>query len=383
MSAGQTSYSAWSLCLSALTAVTVSKQAIFERMNSAWVETLKSLLKDVIGEQAKCRIKHSLMNSFNNVWLQDSTCIKLPPVLFDKFRGNIIKGTKNAVAKLNVIVNLLDGSCAALQWSAFTKTEQALSTDIFSVARKGDLVIRDLGYFTFDSFEKMNMDGIWFLSRWRYGILLFNAKNGNPVDLINLLGNKAFVDIEILCGEKRVPMRLVAIKCDDAQAAERIRKAKANRHRAANHSPDYYTLLGYVIFLTNVKTETWNYKQIAAAYRLRWNIEILFKSWKSYLNFERMIPEARTNVYRVESWLYLLMLYVCWFQQIVYTPLMLRRIKVSIMKVTRWALLNTWKWITHLKPCNWIAEITYLCSYDTRRRSNAFARLDSLFNLLA
>jgi hypothetical protein len=278
MVSGQTSYASWALCLSRSASIMVSKQAIFERMNTAWVETLKCLLKEVIGIMAKRKFNRALFKNFNQIWLQDSTSIKLPNILYDKFKGNIVKGQKSAVAKLNVITNLLSGSCALLQWSAYTVTEQALSSEILSIARKGDLVIRDLGYFVFDVFKQMNDEGIYFLSRWRYGVLLFNPANGYRLNLIKLLKGKPYLDIEILCGEKKVPMRLVAIRCNEAQAAERIRKAKKDRHHAVNHNKDYYTLLGYVIFLTSVKADIWTFKQVAQAYRLRWNIEILFKS---------------------------------------------------------------------------------------------------------
>src|SRR6202044_974455 len=85
MLSGQTSYSAWAQCVSGFLSVTVSKQAVFERMNAAWVETLKCLLKETISKQAKRKVKPGLFKRFNHIWLQDSTSIKLPSALYDKF----------------------------------------------------------------------------------------------------------------------------------------------------------------------------------------------------------------------------------------------------------------------------------------------------------
>ncbi len=86
----------------------------------------------------------------------------------------------------------------------------------------------------------------------------------------------------MLCGkDKKLKVRLVAIKLSHEQAAQRKRKAKQDRDRRLNHSKGYYELLGYIIFITTVTEQIWNEQQVAAAYRVRWNIEIQFKSWKA------------------------------------------------------------------------------------------------------
>jgi hypothetical protein len=75
-------------------------------MNKAWVETAKALVREVIVEQAAKQARHHLFRGFKNVWIQDSTCLHLPEILFDKFRCKIMEGEKKAVAKLNIIVSL-------------------------------------------------------------------------------------------------------------------------------------------------------------------------------------------------------------------------------------------------------------------------------------
>ncbi len=374
---GTTSYQSWAYCLSHLAGVQVSKQAIFKRMNKAWVKTLKTLFGMAIKENYYKDIRLALFSIFPNVWLQDSTSVKLPSALFEIFKGSIAEKKKYSIAKLNCVINLVSGTCKVMEWISSNITEQALSGTIFQIARKGDLVIRDLGYFVLDVFKKMNEAGIYYLTRWRYNVNLYDPVSGKQICLEKLVKGKKYLDINILCGKSKIPMRLVVIKIDDDQAAKRRRKARKDHHRSVNHSKGYYSLLGYVIFLTNVGRDIWTYKQVAEAYRMRWKIEILFKSWKSKLNLEEIIPEAQHHTERVEGWMYLILLYICWFQQLVCQPLIeyYKQSCISLIKLTHWALINTWRWIRGIngKLRN---EIRLYCSYDTRRRINASKRLE-------
>jgi hypothetical protein len=384
---GQSSYLAWARELSKVIGCKISKQAIFYRMNECWVETVKTLVGEVVLQQAGKQIKHSLFKGFKNVWLQDSTCMNLPQALIGKFSGGVANGKQNTTAKLNVIVNALSGLCPLMEWGSFTDSEQSLCSNILGIAKKGDLVLRDLGYFVLSAFRKMDEDGIFFLSRWKNKVILYNAQTEKEIDLTKLLKGKAYLDIPVLCGrDEMVKVRLVAMKLSPAQAAERIRKAKRDGKKKTNHDERYYALLGYVIFITNVSDDIWNYKQVAIAYRVRWNIEILFKSWKSGLNIEQMIPEAQIHTERVEGVLYLLLLYIAWFQLLVYAPLrwvLHEKGKcLSIIKAAKWLIANTDRWMNGEITLAMKREISYYCCYESRLRTNATERLELFFKEL-
>jgi hypothetical protein len=207
--------------------------------------------------------------------------------------------------------------------------------------------------------------------------------------LPKLLANKNILDIKVLCGTKeRLQVRLVAIKLDEHQAAERIRKAKKDRDKRLNHDEDYYFLLGYVIFITNVGEDMWQATQVGQAYRCRWNIEILFKSWKSRLKADGRIPDARTKTDRVESYLYMLLLYLSWFHLLVFAPLRWAVYKetgrhLSILKAALW-VANNIDWFFAGCSQRMEREIIYHCLYDKRKdRENAMQKLEAFFqNLL-
>lgn len=378
---GENSYWSWARSLSLLIGDKISKQAIFYRMNDAWVATVKALVAEVIGQLAGKQIKHELFSGFKDVWIQDSTYIHLPQALIKKFKGSVVNGKQNSVAKLNVIVHALSGLCPLMEWGSYSVPEQTLASAIMGIAKAGDLVIRDLGYLVLRGFRKMNEEGIFFLSRWKYKVLLFNIQTGEEMDLLKQLKGKSYLDIQVLCGrEERVKLRVVAIKLPPAQAEERRRKAKKDGKKKTNHNQEYYALLGYLIFVTNVGEKTWNHQQVAQAYRIRWNVEILFKSWKSGLHIERMIPDSKIHTERIESVLYLLLLYIAWFQLLVYAPLCWRCREngkcLSLIQAAKWMLTNTMRWITGELSAGMEKEILYYCCYDTRRKQNAINRLE-------
>ena len=373
MSEGSKSYWSWARSLTCVIGEVVSKQAIFNRMTDSWLTTVKELLKEVIFHQTKIKVERQLFKHFNNVWLQDSTTLHLPDILAERFKGNWSCGKQKSVAKLNVIIDAVTGICPVMEWSSFTITEQFLAKGILQIAKAGDLVIRDLGYFVLPVFKQLSEANIYFLSRWKYGTKLYDAKSGNEVNLMKLLHRKAWIDQEIVCGrETKVKARLVAIKLSNDQASERKRKATKNRDRRLNHSSDYYELLDYVIFITNVDATKWNYQQVAEAYRLRWNIEILFKSWKSGFRIEHLIPEARTNTQRVESILYLMLIYIAWFQLLIYTPLRWYIYEktgrhLSIIKVAKLIKSKGLDWMEVQTTAKLKREIAYYCCYDKRQ----------------
>jgi hypothetical protein len=145
-------------------------------MSFAWVSTVKELVANVISQQSGAVSCERIFKGFGSVWLQDSSSFQLPDALREKFKGNMSKGKQKSIAKLNLVVNLLTGACPAMRLDSFTLNEQALSESILGIARAGDLVIRDLGYFVLGVFAKLTEAGVFYLSRLKYGVALFSPQ---------------------------------------------------------------------------------------------------------------------------------------------------------------------------------------------------------------
>ena len=382
MQKGANSYRNWAYILSSITGQYVSKQAISLRMTDAWLTTVKSLVEATIKNQVSKQVKPDLFKPFKNVWLQDSTCLQLPEILYEKYRCNITKGKKSTVAKLNIVMNVLNGCCPVMSWEGFNVSEPVLGKRITEVAHKNDLVIRDLGYFGLSSFKSLQASGVSFLSKLRYGVVVCNLQ-GHRIDITELMRDKEWLDTVVLLGEqKELQTRMVVVRLPEQVIAARKRNARKHKSSTTRHSKDYYDQLDYIAFITNVDKDVWDYKEVCNAYRVRWNIEILFKSWKSGLRIDKIIPADKVKTERVESFLYLILLYVSWFNMLLYEPLKLALLKkskyLSIVKLAQWITLNY-----HLSPNVPIKQILLhverYCCYEIRSdRLNNQAKLFAL-----
>jgi hypothetical protein len=172
-----------------------------------------------------------------------------------------------------------------LSLSGFTRNDQAAAPDILKVARPGDLVLRDLGCLVTSVLGQFVLLGILFLSRYLHGVNLHDPLTGQPFDLAAHLRTSPVLDLPLLLGPERVPVRLVALPVPEEVANLRRHRARTSAKRRHRSPPgrEHLLLMGWNLFLTNVPPSIWPPKTLAAVCRLRWRIEIIFKTWKSHL----------------------------------------------------------------------------------------------------
>jgi hypothetical protein len=270
-----------------LLGVDVSKQGVATRFNlyavSFFKKVLNGLIENISGLHSAN--KEGALSTFTNVYLQDSTNLKLPKHLADAYPGaKNQSGKENAGMKIQATFNLKNEQMADFGLSAFTRTDQAASQDIFNLVQPKDLIIRDLGYFVLPVFERLSQMGAFFLSRLKNNVAIYCPDSGQRLNLLTLLKEQPSLDIDVLIGSKqKLAVRLVAMPVPDHIANERRRKAKNNRDQRLKPSKQSLALLGWQIFVTNVGRNLWDPLTILRLYAIRWRIEIIFKAWKSHL----------------------------------------------------------------------------------------------------
>jgi len=83
--------------------------------------------------------------------------------------------------------------------------------------------------------------------------------------------------------KERLPVRILFQKLPPQVVEERRRKAKRTAERTLKRRTQrHLDLLAWSIFITNVPDEMLTFEQVLLLYRVRWQIELLFKLWKSY-----------------------------------------------------------------------------------------------------
>lgn len=283
------------LCLERVAAVIAlaadtpySKQAFWQRLGPNLERFLAQIATTLFNQLALPAQNQGWFKSFRRVLLHDSTVEPLPEHLAGVFRGARNHRRGYAALKLQFVCDLLHSQVLHVGLSGFTRNDQAASTDILSLLQPADLLIRDLGYFVLKVLEQIDLKGAFFLSRYRHGVLIFDAQSGQPLDLAAYLRPGQSFDRQVLLGENKIAVRLVAQPVGQALANQRRRQAKANRDRRLNPGKRKLYLLGWNIFVTNVPSTIWPAEALQPVYRLRWRIEIIFKAWKSHLGLRQL-----------------------------------------------------------------------------------------------
>ncbi len=270
---------------------TYTKQSLDERLSPNLQAFLASVITGLFGQLNHALPSGKAIEPFSRVLVQDSTSEGLPKHLAALFPGaGNQHGRGYATLKIQWITDLKNSAVEHVSISGFTRNDQSAAPDILEVARPGDLVLRDLGYFVPGVLAKLVRAHIWFLSRHRHDVNLYDPKTDKTLNLIALLKNSGSLDLEVLLGSERVPVRLIALPVPEEIANQRRHKAKLSAQRRHRSPPGakHLFLMGWNLFVTNVPPATWPPKTLVRVYWLRWRIEIIFKTWKSHLGLRQL-----------------------------------------------------------------------------------------------
>jgi hypothetical protein len=266
--------------------VAVTPQAIDQRHSPKLAAFLKTLFhaatKVVVGSD---RSLAPLLERFTSVTLLDSSAISLPDSQRQEYPGcGGSHGSGAAALKLQTELDLRSGALSCVEIEPGRIPDGASSRQD---ARRGpgSLRIADLGYFSLAVFTAMTLAKEYFLSRLQFptGVALLS---GEAVDLLKWLAKQAggFLDQMVRLGkDKQFSCRLIAWRLPKDQANRRRRKLRQEMLQKHGKEPTAQRLAwcDWTILVTNVPIELLAPKEAAILYRARWQVELLFKRWKS------------------------------------------------------------------------------------------------------
>lgn len=267
--------------------IKLSASGLHQRMTMEAVELLRQVCQLWMGRRGDEATGRDVLVGFDAVRIVDSSRIHLPESMADFFPG-----TRNgATMKVQLAYEYHSGRIEALELESGRSPDQ--NCDLAqTLSKAGDLVLFDLGYFSQKRFAQLDADGVYFLSRLQSQVGLYQS-NKAPLahDLLKDL-NQLPQDIKqgeehfLMGSSKRVPVRVIYYRVPPKIAQERRRKAKQQARKngttCTQRSLDW---LDWLIFVTNAPDHLLSVDQIATVYRLRWQIEIIFKVWKQEMDW--------------------------------------------------------------------------------------------------
>ena len=150
---------------------------------------------------------------------------------------------------------------------------------------RGALRIADLGFFDLDVFARLAGQGVYWLSRLHRTTALFDPA-GRRWDVLALLAHQglARLDIPVSLGvEHRLAARLLAVRVPEDVATQRRRRLrKAARDRGRTPSATTLAWCDWNLVVTTTPAALLSLHEALVLLRARWQVELLFKLWKSH-----------------------------------------------------------------------------------------------------
>jgi hypothetical protein len=303
--------------------VPITPQALDQRFTSAAAACLEQVLRAAMLRIITADpVAIPLLERFTAVYVQDSSTIVLPDALAAVWQGcggTTTAGTAAAL-KFQVRLDLRTGKLEGPQLQDGRASDRAALLP--TTLPGGALWLADLGYWSLDTLQTLTYRQVCWLSRLQVQTTIYDA-TGQQQDLLALLeaAPTETVDLAVRLGEgHRLPARLLAVPVPQAVAAERRRRLRAAaRKKGRMVSARRLALAAWTMLVTNVPADRVTVQEALILGRARWQIELLFKLWKSHGRVDesrslkpwRILCEvyAKLLAMVVQHWLFLVS---CW-----------------------------------------------------------------------
>lgn len=237
-------------------------------------------------------------NVFNRLRIADSSGFSLPVTYKDGYEGSTSSGVK-----IQLEYELLSGQFLELEVQDGKESDISFARKLNQTLLPGDLCIRDLGYFSGEFLKEIDERGAYFISRLRNQSKVYKNLEGGwkEIDLVEWGSSlKKGETIEIndvyLGGKKLYIPRLMIHHLTDEQLENRLEKQKkVKKKKGGALTSNTLKKNSYNFIVTNVPQDDLSIQETYKMYSLRWQIEILFKTWKSIykINHVKKVKKER------------------------------------------------------------------------------------------
>jgi hypothetical protein len=273
----------------------VSKQAIDQRFNIRTVQFFKKLLELALQEVFVQKTNLNLLKKFKEVRIKDSTSMQIPDNMAVKYRGSGGSGSPAAI-RIQFEYDIKSGKIIDLTLNPFIKQDQTDSIETLDKIEENVLILRDLGYINKTVIKTIKLKNAFIISRLISNANVYLLKNGNyeifDFEKYAQKIKKEGMQKEILTvyiTEDKIPVSLLIEKMPEEEINKRMRKInQRDKKKNRKASEEYKNRAIFNLFITNIEPEILSTELIHDIYRLRWQIELVFKCWKSVAKINKV-----------------------------------------------------------------------------------------------
>jgi hypothetical protein len=302
--------------------ISISPQALSKRFNEEGVNFLKKVFHEMLNFQNEVlRSNEPLLKSyFDRITIVDATGFKLDDKHAEACKGS---GVKSSV-KIQLQYDLLTGEFIHCDLKEGSYSDASYLETLQSTIRKQDLILKDLGYLKALDLKIIDEKKAFYISRAKVITILYKKEEvtgyGKKRNLVKrdwylpinikeltepLAGGETIELNDIYIGNttgNRTKCRIILTKLtEECKLKKEIRNKDSNNRCSNNFIEENKWWLGINCCITNVPKEVLPKEKIYEIYSLRWQIEIMFKVWKSIFKIHDV---KKAGLERIKCFIY-------------------------------------------------------------------------------
>jgi hypothetical protein len=264
----------------------ISEAAFNERFNDRAAECLRRVVEKALNLLFAARPEAiPLVRRFATVSIEDVTIVGLPAELAESFPGCGGSDPEAGQAgwKLLTRWDVTTGRLEIRPPAPARDSERTLAEDLAPLP-PNSLRLCDLGFFDLGRLAADQQRGIHFISRVPALVKVQHGQQAgvNVTDWLDRQTDDR-IDTEVVLGTKaRLGCRLIALRLPQEVAEQRLRRLKKKlRKKGKKLSDRQRVMCQWTVLITDLAAEAFTPEEICVLYRVRWQVELLYKSWKS------------------------------------------------------------------------------------------------------
>lgn len=326
------SFRQWACQLSLLVGQYVSFQGLCKKCNDKCLVFVQELLNGAIKMQLETAYNSSGFKSkFARILVEDSTSWNLCRSMLKAFSGAGNGKSDVAMFKSHFCYDLLTMNTIGHKATGIKVNDNSQSSNILDYLKPDDLVLRDLGYLSNKILKKIAKKDAWFISRLKDNSKYFLPETDQEFNLAKELkklfgnGQNKFIKVLTIGKAEKLTATVVAVRLNEDQVARRLKKYHGKYDKKQQMSDSKKELLHWSVMVTNIAKDKVDIDQIFKLYTLRWQIELLFKTWKSRFGINKVLKKYSGKDPNKVLILYTLFLL---FHTAIYRPLHVKYAKI-------------------------------------------------------
>lgn len=270
----------------------MSRIALHYRFTAQAVAFLHKCLLFVLQQKTRqtMPIHSHRLKPFKRIMIFDSSSWAIDPHF-----SSILPGaggfTSSATCKVQAAYEYKQGLLCFSEVMPGTKQDNVFTDKLPELLQQGDLALTDLGYFKLKTFKRIEIKGAYYISKLRFGTTLIDPKTDDRIVLLKLLKKSPANQYQMWVNmgiKEPVRCRLVCYKVSSEVANNRRRQIRKTAKRSGK-IPDqrHLALCDWTLMITNAPESLIPMDVLYSFYRIRWQIELVFKQLKSVLRINK------------------------------------------------------------------------------------------------